>query len=38
METQAGRQELLERQERAERAGGEDRIQKQHEAGKLTAR
>ena len=38
MEAEAGRKELLERLERAERAGGEKRIQKQHEAGKLTAR
>ena len=38
METEAGRQELLKRSEQAEQGGGEERIQKQHEAGKLTAR
>ncbi len=38
METEAGRKELLKRSEQAEQAGGEERIQKQHEAGKLTAR
>ena len=38
METEAGRQELLKRSEQAEKGGGEERIQKQHEAGKLTAR
>ena len=38
MGNEASRQELLEKLKKADAAGGEDRIKKQHESGKLTAR
>ncbi len=38
MGNQENREELLRRLEKVEQAGGEARIQKQHESGKLTAR
>ena len=38
MGNEASRQELLEKLKKAEAAGGEERIKKQHESGKLTAR